>query len=93
MRGWLRRFAGRLEVVRAFFTSVQVRVDIDPVLASSAGSAWADALSAIGGAWTAISARFRGVGVGLLPLWRSVCAVTSGRLLSPSWPVLVINTN
>jgi hypothetical protein len=92
VRGWLRRFGGRLEAVRAFFTAVLVRVDVDPVVPDSAGSAWPDALRAIGAAWTATSSRF-GRGVGLLPVWRSVCAVTSGRLLSPSWPGLVINAN
>jgi hypothetical protein len=52
-----------------------------------------DALTVIAGAWSAISSRFRGAGVGVLPLWRSVCAATSGLLLSPAWPPVVINTN
>jgi hypothetical protein len=93
VRGWLRRLAGRLESVRSFFTALMVGVDIDPVIAPGAGSAWTDALSAIAGAWTAMASRFRtgsgvrgaGSGVGIVPLWRSACAVTSGLLLSPSW--------
>jgi hypothetical protein len=95
VRGWLRRFDARLEAVRAFFTAVLVRVDVDPVVPDSAGSAWVDALVAITAAWTATASRLGGggVGVGLLPVWRSACAVTSARLLSPSWPVPVINTN
>lgn len=93
VRGWLRRFAGRVEVVRSFFTVVMVGVDVDPVIPGPAGSAWADALTAIGGAWAATSSRFHGGSVGLLPVWRSVCAVTSGLLLSPSWPPVLINTN
>jgi hypothetical protein len=92
VRGWLRRFAGRVEVVRAFFTAVLVRVEVDPVVPGPAGSVWADALTAIAGAWSATSSRFRG-GVDLLPVWRSVCAATSGLLLSPSWPPAAINTN
>ena len=92
VRGWLRRFAGRVEVVRSFFTAVLVRVEVDPVVPGPAGSVWADALTAIAGAWSAMSSRFRG-GVDLLPVWRSVCAATSGLLLSPSWPPVAINTN
>lgn len=94
VRGWLRRLTGRLETVRSFFTTLMVRVEVDPVIPEAGVSAWADALSAICGAWTATSSRFRGgsgvlgVGssVGLVTLWRSACAATSGRLLSPSWP-------
>lgn len=93
VRGWLRRFGSRAEVVRAFFTAVLVRVEVDPVVPGPAGSGWADALTAIAGAWSAASSRFRDGGVGVLPVWRSVCAVTSGLLLSPSWPPVAINTN
>src|SRR5690349_9516318 len=32
VRGWLRRFGSRAEVVRAFFTAVLVRVEVDPVI-------------------------------------------------------------
>ena len=88
VRGWLRRFAGRLEAVRSFFTVLMVRVEVDPVIPQAGASAWADALSAIAGAWSATASRFRaGAGsVGLVTRWRSVCAATSGALLSPSWP-------
>jgi hypothetical protein len=85
VRGWLRRFTGRLEAVRSFFTTLMVGVDIDPVIAEAGASGWVDALTAIAGAWTALASRFR-TGVGLVALWRSVCAATSGALLSPSWP-------
>ncbi len=85
VRGWLRRFTGRLEAVRSFFTVLMVRVGIDPVIPESGASAWADALSAMAGAWAATSSRFR-AGVGSVAAWRSVCAATSGLLLWPSWP-------
>lgn len=102
VRGWLRRFGGRLEAVRSFFTALMVRVEVDPVVPPAGASAWADALSAIAGAWNATVSRFglgaaAGFRVGVVTAWRSVCAVTSGALLSPSWPVSVkgpvINTN
>jgi hypothetical protein len=89
VRGWLRCFAGRLEVVRSFFTALMVRVDIDPVVAPVGVSAWVDALTAIAGACNATAWRFRsGTGVGGVVAWRGVCAATSGALLSPSWPGL-----
>lgn len=85
-------FGGRLEAVTSFFTVVVVRVDVDPVLAEAAGSGWVDALTAIGQAWRAVSARFDVVvgvdgGVGSVTAWQCACAVSAGRLLSPSWPV------
>jgi hypothetical protein len=83
VRGWLRRFAGRLEPVRSFFTVVMVRVGIDPVLPAAAGSLWADAITAIGAAWQVLSRRFD---VAAATVWQSACALSGGELLSPSWP-------
>jgi hypothetical protein len=40
VRGWLRRFGARVEVVRSFFTVLMVRVDIDPVVPAGSGSVW-----------------------------------------------------
>lgn len=93
VRGWLRRFGGRVGVVGGFFTAVTVRVGVDPVLPVVSGSGWGDALAAIGAAWVAVSGRFAGggeavlggVGVGAVTAWQVACAVTSGALLSPSW--------
>jgi hypothetical protein len=86
VRGWLRRFGGRLEAVRSFFTVLMVRVGIDPVIPESGASGWVNALSAIAGAWAATASRFRAGAVGLLGPWSGACAASSGRLLSPSWP-------
>jgi hypothetical protein len=88
VRGWLRRLGGRLEAVRSFFTVLMVRVEVDPVVAEAGPSAWADALTAIGAAWSATRSRWRGLGAGagLVTAWWGACAATSGRLLSPSWP-------
>ena len=47
VRGWLRRFAGRVERVRAVFTGWCRDLPPDPVLPGPAGSAWADAIAAV----------------------------------------------
>jgi hypothetical protein len=68
-----------------------VGVDVDPVIPQAGASAWVDALAAIAGAWNATVSRWGPgssvAGVGVVTVWRSVCAATSGALLSPSWPV------
>src|SRR5262249_30514706 len=61
VRGWLRRFAGRVEAVRAVFTVLLRAVAADPVMPESAGGAWADALAAIGAAATAAAGPVAGV--------------------------------
>ena len=66
VRGWLRRFAGRVEPVRAVFTRWCRDLAPDPVLPGPAGSAWADAIAAILAAAAAVAARFgdrRGAGL------------------------------
>lgn len=83
VRGWLRRFAGRVEEVRGFFTGLGVRVAVEAVLPEPGCSRWADALAAITLAWQVVSQRF---GVGAATVWQGACAVTGGRLLWPSWP-------
>jgi len=84
VRGWLRRFAARVEAVRVCFTVLLVDTGIEPVLPSPAQGAFADAVSAVLGAWAA--ARSRWPGIGEVSPWRMACAVTRGRLLAPSWP-------
>jgi hypothetical protein len=83
VRGWLRRFAGRVERVRRLFTVLLRAVSPDPVMPEPAGNGWADAVAAIGAAMAAVAARF---GVFTVPAWQWVCAVSSGRLLAPGWP-------
>lgn len=88
VRGWLRRMSGRLEPARGWFTAVAVRVSIDPVPPGPAGSAWADLVTAIAAAARAVRDRFgstpslRGPGW----VWLAAGAMSSGRLLAPSWP-------
>lgn len=90
VRGWLRRFVERVEVVRAVFIGWLRALDPDPVMPGPAGSAWADAVAAIGAAAVAAAQRF------VLPEvspWDLAAAVSSGRLLAPGWPPVWINTS
>jgi len=96
VRGWLRRFAARVEGVRVVFTGWCRALDPDPVLPSPAGTAWADSLAAIEAAARAMLGRFRaagaagvvagGSGVVGVPVWQVAVAVSAGRLLAPGWP-------
>jgi hypothetical protein len=83
VRGWLRRFAGRVEAVRAVFTGWCRALQPDPVLPGPAGSAWADAIAAVTAVAGALAARFR---LGEVPVWQVAAAVSMGRLLLPGWP-------
>jgi hypothetical protein len=83
VRGWLRRFAGRVERVRAVFTGWCRDLPPDPVLPGPAGSAWANAIAAILAAAAAVAARFS---LGEVPVWQSAVAVSGARLLAPGWP-------
>ncbi|MGH3721375.1 MAG: DUF6431 domain-containing protein [Pseudonocardiaceae bacterium] len=83
VRGWLRRFGGRLEEVRAVFTWWCRALEVDPVLPGPAGSAWADAVAAVTAAAGAVAVRF---GIGEVACWEAAAAVSAGRLLAPGWP-------
>jgi hypothetical protein len=95
VRGWLRRFAARVEAVRVVFTWWCRALDPDPVLPWPAGSAWADAVAAVTAAAAALTTRFglgrdagsdAGSDVGEVPVWQVAAAVSAGRLLLPGWP-------
>jgi hypothetical protein len=83
VRGWLRRFAARVEPVRVVFTRWCCDLAPDPVLPGPAGSAWADAIAAIGATAAAVGARFC---IGEVPVWQTAAAVSGARLLAPGWP-------
>jgi hypothetical protein len=85
VRGWLRRFAARLEPVRALFTVWLRRVDPDPVMPAAAGNAWADAVTVIDAVTASVARRF----VSAVPAWEVAVAVSGGRLLAPGWPGVV----
>jgi len=90
VRGWLRRFAGRVEAVRRLFTVLLRAVAADPVMPTPAGGVWADALAALGAAVSAAAGRF---GLFNVSPWLVVSAVSGGRLLAPDWPGEWINTS
>ncbi len=83
VRGWLRRFGGRLEAVRSVFTGWCRALAPDPVLPGPAGSLWTDAVAAVWAAADAAAARFV---LGKVPVWAAAVAVSQGRLLAPGWP-------
>jgi hypothetical protein len=92
VRGWLRRFTARAEVLRAAFTQVVCALDPDPLLPAPAGSPAGDAVAAIVAAAAAAGRRWGGGALTLSP-WELAAAVTGGRLLVPGSSVEVINTS
>ena len=77
VRGWLRRFVGRAELIRALFT--RCAVALDPMLGSvlPAGSGVGDALEAV-----AVAARAWVLRFGPRPVWQVVSRLSAGGLLS-----------
>ena len=90
VRGWLRRFAGRVEAVRVVFTGWCRALAADPVMPGPAGSVWADAIGALTAAAGALGTRFD---TGEVPVWAMAAAISNGRLLAPGWPGKAINTD
>jgi hypothetical protein len=84
VRGWLRRFAGRAEAVRVFFTVLLARTSPDPVMPAGAAGLVAAAVSAVAGAAAAVSARWPLVG--MVPVWSAASAASGGLLMAPGWP-------
>lgn len=84
VRGWLRRFAERAELVRVVFTALLVRVGVDPVVPAAMGSVFADAVAAVAGASVGVASRWPNLGE--VPGWLLAVAVSGGRLLAPGWP-------
>jgi len=91
VRGWLRRFAGRAEPVRVFFTALLAGTAADPVMPAGSGPAVAEAVSAIAGAAAAVASRWPHIGA--VPVWLAASAATGGGLLSPCWPAAAANTS
>ena len=92
VRGWLRRFAARAEVLRSAFTGVLCALDPDPLLPAAAGSPAADAVAVIVAAAGAVVRRWGAEALVLSP-WELAAAVTGGRLLAPGTAAEVINTS
>lgn len=87
VRGWLRCFVERAEVVRSVFTVWLRAVDADPVMPEAAGSGCADAMTAIAVLAAAIGRRFVLSEVSLAEV---AVAVSGGWLLAPGWPGPVV---
>ncbi len=82
VRGWLRRFASRVEPVRSAFTALAITLVVDAVLPDLQPTVFGDAVAAVGFAASATARRFA---VPIVSGWRLATAVTTGRLLSPGW--------
>ena len=78
VRGWLRRFAGRAQAVRAWFTALAAALDPELGALPPAGSVLADAVAAVG-----VAARAAALRVGPAPPWVFAARVSGGRLLAP----------
>jgi hypothetical protein len=91
VRGWLRAFSQYAAMTRSVFTSLLAELDPLHGPLRPAGSAFADAVEAIG-AVTAAARRRLGV-VGAVSPWQLASAVTDGGLLSPILVAGLINTN
>jgi hypothetical protein len=83
VRGWLRRYAERVEAVRSVFTVWLRGIDPDPVMPDAAGGLSADAVVAIVALAAAIGRRFS---LPRVSLAETAVAVSGGRLLAPGWP-------
>ncbi|WP_202976274.1 helix-turn-helix domain-containing protein [Microbacterium sp. HSID17254] len=103
VRGWVRRFRERAELLRVLFTVLVAEVAPDPVMPAEAGHPVADAVSAIAGAAVATRSRWPSLvdsNVGEVSVWAFAAAVSHSRLLAPGWPPqvspvtkLIVNTN
>lgn len=84
VRGWLRRFAERVELLRAHFTRCAVALDVQLGALLPAGSSVADALEAV-----AVAARAWVLRFGPGDPWRIVSVLSGGVLLAtraPAYP-------
>jgi hypothetical protein len=90
VRCWLRRFAGRAEAVRVFFTRAGLEAGIDLPAVAPTWSRFGDAVAALGLLAAAVRQRFTGPGPDEVapPGWQVAGAASGGRLLFPGWPAL-----
>jgi hypothetical protein len=91
VRGWLRAGARNAERVRAVFTALVVEFDPLTGPVPVRGSAFADAVEAVG-VCAAAAGRRLGVGGAVSP-WQLAAVLTGGRLLAPAGPGEWINTS
>jgi hypothetical protein len=91
VRGWLRRAAGRVGLVREVFTQVAAAVSADPVPLEPAGSPLADALVAVAAAAAAAAERWPRL-LAVSP-WEFAVAVTNATLLAPVMAARMFNAS
>jgi hypothetical protein len=89
VRGWLRRFGGRLEPVRVVFTLWLRALDPDPVMPALAVNAWGDVVAVIDAVTAAVARRFVSGFVFTVSSWEVATVLSGGRLLAPGWPGVV----
>jgi hypothetical protein len=89
VRGWLRRFAGRAELVRAWLSGLLVRLVDDPWVPAGQDRPVADALAVLGALCEQLPSRWPVVS-GLTP-WQLVARLSRCALLAPHWPPETIN--
>jgi len=77
VRGWIRRFGEKLEILLEHFTNWALVLDVTLSEIAPVGSLFADAISAIGIAARSLSIRF-----GPKPPWSQMSVMCGGRLLS-----------
>ncbi len=77
VRGWIRRFSEKLEILAEHFVSWALALDATLSEIAPAGSLFGDTISAIG-----IAARSASIRFGPNPPWSQISAITGGRLLS-----------
>lgn len=81
VRGWLRRFGRRAEQLRVLFTGLLHALDPAAGSLLPTGSAWSDALAAVGAAAAAAVRLF-----GPRCPWQFAAAASGGLLLAPGAP-------
>ena len=93
VRGWLRRFGGRVEAVRVVFTLRTRALAADPVLPGPAGSGWADAVAAVTAACGRVDGQVLRRGAGLAGRLRGLGGPVAGAGLARSDRPVLINTS
>jgi hypothetical protein len=91
VRGWLRRFAGRAELVRAWLSGLLLRLVDDPRVPAGQAVPVADALVVLAALREQLPVRWPVVAA--LTAWQLVARLSRCALLAPRWPPETINTS
>jgi hypothetical protein len=91
VRGWLRRFFGRAELVRAWLLGLLTRLVADPRVPPGRVGPVSDALAVLEALGRQLPARWPLVSA--LTRWQLVARLSRCALLAPHWPVDAANTS